>query len=152
MASDKDQKLSENMEKIENTENTIKLYRGNQNFKITDLVTEWIYYRIDDITTYFIIYKKDDIIYTTRFYYNLVKKSAYINTVYTNPLYRGQKICQSSISYLIELTKKYIKKYELEVDINNLPAIKCYETNGFKKIKKYELDKNKFYYLMRLKI
>ena len=49
---------------------------------------------------------------------------------------------------MINLTKKYIKKYELEVDINNLPAIKCYENNGFKRIKK----QFKTYYLLRLKI
>jgi ribosomal protein S18 acetylase RimI-like enzyme len=83
-----------------------------------------------------------------RFYYNLPKQSAYFNLVYTNPEFRGQKICQNNIAYMINLTKKYIKKYELEVDINNLAAVKCYENNGFKRIKK----QFKTYYLLRLKI
>jgi RimJ/RimL family protein N-acetyltransferase len=34
---------------------------------------------------------------------------------------------------MINLTKKYIIKYELDVDIDNHAAIKCYENNGFKK-------------------
>ena len=83
-----------------------------------------------------------------RFYYNLDMQSAYFNLVYTNPEFRGQKICQTNIAYMINLTKKYIKKYELEVDINNLAAVKCYENNGFKRIKK----QFKTYYLLRLKI
>jgi predicted GNAT family N-acyltransferase len=71
--------------------------------------------------------------------------------VCTNSEYRGQKICQTSIKYIINLSKKYIKKYELEVDINNIPSLKSYENVGFKKIKENNL-KGKKYYLMRLKI
>jgi len=129
-------------------ENAIKKYRKDLNFHISDLVREWIYTKPDEVVTYFIIYKKDIIVSTMRFYYNLDKKSAYFNLVYTNPEFRGQKICQTNIAYMINLTRKYIKKYELEVDINNLPALKCYENNGFKKIKVL----SEKYYLLRLKI
>ena len=129
-------------------ENAIKIYKKYPNFHISKLVNEWIYYRPDDITTYFIVYKKNIIVSTMRFYYNLDLQSAYFNMVYTNPEFRGQKICQTNIAYMINLTKKHIKKYELEVDINNLAAVKCYENNGFKRIKK----QFKTYYLLRLKI
>jgi len=144
--------IRNNKKFIEILEKAIQLYRESPKFHISNLVKEWIYYRPDYITTYFIVYKKDVIISTMRFYYNLVKKLAYFNMVYTNPEYRGQKICQSNIEYIIKLTQKYINKYELEVDVNNIPAIKCYENNGFKKIKKINYGNNQFYYLLRLKI
>ena len=122
--------IRHNKKFIEALENAIKLYRESPNFNISDLVKEWIYYRPDDVTTYFIVYKKDVIVSTMRFYYNLDKKSAYFNMVYTNPDYRGQKICQSNIAHMINLTKKYIKKYELEVDINLGDYIGYYETEN----------------------
>ncbi len=138
---------------IESLENTIKLYRDEPNFHILDLVKEFIYSRTNEVTIYFIVYKKNIIISTMRFYYNLKNKSGYFNLVYTNPNFRGQKICQTNIAHMINLTKKYIIKYELDVDIDNHAAIKCYENNGFKKIKKvsYTIDKiKKFNYQMIL--
>ena len=144
--------IRHNKKFTESLENAIKLYRESPNFHISNLVKEWIYYRPDDTTTYFIVYKKDVIISTMRFYYNLDKKSGYFNLVYTNPDYRGQKICQTNIEHIINLTNKYMKKYELEVDVTNIPAIKCYENNGFKKIKKINYGNNQLYYLLRLKI
>jgi len=133
-------------------EDAIKTYRNNKNFQIIDLVKDYIYYRPTEITTYFIIYTKNIIISTARFYYNLNKKSAYFNTIYTNPDYRGQKICYNNVKFLVDISKKYINKYELEVDVNYSAAIKCYENNGFKIIKKVNLGVDNEYYLMRLLI
>jgi len=131
--------IRHNKKFIESLQYSIQLLREDPKFHISELVNED---RPD--TTYFIVYKKD-VVSTLRLYYNLEKKSGYINLVYTNPDYRGQKICQSNIAHMIQLTKKYIKKYELHVDVHNIPAIKCYEHNGFKiKIK------SKGEYLMRL--
>jgi RimJ/RimL family protein N-acetyltransferase len=132
-------------------EEAIKLYRKNDTFEISDLVTEYIYYRSDHITLYYIVYNAKDIVSTVRFYLQEAKKTAYFNMVYTNPEYRGQKICQTNIQALIDSSNKTIKTYELEVDANNPAAIKCYENIGFKKIKTYELEKDHSYYLMRLK-
>jgi len=132
-------------------EEAIKLYRENDTFEISDLVTEYIYYRSDHITLYYIVYNAKDIVSTVRFYLQEAKKTAYFNMVYTNPDYRGQKICQTNIQALIDSSNKTIKTYELEVDTNNPAAIKCYENIGFKKIKTYELEKDHSYYLMRLK-
>ena len=50
--------IRNNKKFIESLENSIKLYRKDPDFEISDLVKEWIYYRPDDITTYFIVYKK----------------------------------------------------------------------------------------------
>jgi ribosomal protein S18 acetylase RimI-like enzyme len=60
-------------------------------------------------------------------------------------VYRGQKICQNNIKFILDATKRLINTFELEVDITNSAAIKCYENNGFKIIK--EEDQS---YLMRL--
>lgn len=133
-------------------EQAIKLYRKNDKFEITDLVTEYIYYRPDHITLYYIVYNTKDIVSTVRFYLQVAKKTAYFNMVYTNPEYRGQKICQTNIQTLIDSSNETIKTYELEVDTQNPAAIKCYENVGFKKIKTYELEKDHSYYLMKLKM
>ena len=112
-------------------EKAIKLYRKNDRFKISDLVTEYIYYRPDHITLYYIVYNTKDIVSTLRFYFQEAKKTAYFNMVYTNPDYRGQKICQTNIQTLIDSSNETIKTYELEVDANNPAAIKCYENVGY---------------------
>ena len=39
----------------------------------------------------------------------------------------------------------------MEVDPDNIPALKCYENNGFVKIKENIIN-NKNYYLMQLKL
>jgi len=136
---------------ITSLENTIRLYRGNENFQIFDLIKEYINDRIDDVTKFFIIYKKNDIVSTCRFFYNLKKKLGYFNLIYTNPEYRNRKICQNTLKFIIDSTKKYLKKYELFVKHNNIPALKCYENNGFKKIKEFILHDDTYYY-MRSKI
>lgn len=131
--------IQHNKKFIESLQYSIQLLREDPKFHISELLNEHT-----ENVIYFIVYKKD-IVSTLRLYHNLEKKSGYIDLVYTNPDYRGQKICQTNIAYMIRLTKKYIKKYELHVDVHNIPALKCYENNGFKiKIK------SKGEYLMRL--
>ena len=127
-------------------EDTIKIYRNNDKFIITNLVNEYINSEINTQTKYSIIYKKNIIVSTCRFIYN--KKLGYFNLVYTNPDYRGQQICQNHIKHLINLSREYINKYELHVLKDNIPAIKCYENIGFKKIK----EDNDNTYLMRIKL
>ena len=143
-------------------ENTIKEYRKYPDFKINDLLNE---YYSNFTVVYFIIYNKEiklhqslipKAISTCRFYYNLRKKSGYFNMIFTSPKFRGQKICQKNIAFIIKLTKNYINKYELIVDSDNIAAIKCYENNGFKFVKKMEINDTSanlaVHYLMRLKI
>jgi RimJ/RimL family protein N-acetyltransferase len=142
----------------ESLEEAIRKYRNMPNFKILDILKEYIYYRPDSITYYFITHKNNKIITTSRLYYYPEKEYGYINMVYTNEEYRGKGICKEGIKYLINKTKEYIKTYELEVIVDNIAALKCYEYNGFKikKKKKYTRihDDNKKeiidYYLMKL--
>jgi len=136
--------IRKNKKFIEALQQSIRLFRQDPKFYISELLNE---YRPEHVTTYFIIYKKDVVVSTLRLYSNVVKKSGYINLVYTNPDYRGQKICQTNIATMIELTP-YIKKYELVVDVDNIPALTCYIKNGFKKIRK----KSNMEYLLRLTI
>jgi ribosomal protein S18 acetylase RimI-like enzyme len=69
--------------------------------------------------------------------------------VFTNEKYRGNKICQKNIDKIIKLTKHMFTTYELEVDPNNIAAIKCYENIGFKFIKTIIYNKINSYNLMR---
>jgi len=138
-------------------ENNIKKYRQNPNFEIFNLIKEFIYYRPDSKVYYFISYKNNEIISMARLYYYKEKHYGYINMVYTNEKYRGQGICTKTIKFLINISKKNIKKYELEVDSDNLSAIKCYENNNFQFVKKIEYIQNingikkiKYYNLMKL--
>ena len=128
---------------IKALEDTIKIYRNNNSFIITNLINEYINSEPNTITKYSVIYKRNVIVSTSRIIYN--KKSGYINLVYVNPEYRGQKICQNHIQHLIKLIN--LSKYELHVLKDNTPALKCYENIGFKKIKDVEPNT----YLMRLK-
>jgi hypothetical protein len=132
---------------IKSLEETIKIYRGEPNFSIMNLIREYINSDLNTQTKYSIIHKKNTIISTSRLIYS--KNKGYINLVYTNPEFRGYKICQNHIQHLIGLHKDITKKYELEVDIDNIPAIKCYENIGFTKI---STNTKLNIYLMRLQI
>jgi RimJ/RimL family protein N-acetyltransferase len=122
-------------------EEAIKKYRNNPKFEIFQLIKEYITYRPDSELFYFTIYNNKEIIFMTRLYYYKEKQYGYLNLVYTNENYRGQGICKNSINFIINKTKKNIKKYELQVLIDNIPAIKCYEYNGFKIIKKIKITR-----------
>ena len=130
----------------------IRKYRNTPHFfDIFQIVREYITYRPDSELVYFVIYKKGEIVSMLRFYYYIKKSYGYFNMVYTNPKFRGQGMCQNMVKYIVESSKKYIKKYELEVIENNIPAIKCYEKVGFKYIRKVSLSQSS-YNLMRLVI
>jgi len=130
-------------------EDTIKIFRNEPNFEIFNLIKEYITYRPDSELVYFIIYKKGEIVSMLRFYYYIKKSYGYFNTVYTNPKLRGLGICQNMVKFIVESSKKYIKKYELEVTEINIPAIKCYEKVGFKYVRKVNFSQSS-YNLMRL--
>ena len=123
---------------ISSLEEELKIYRNNPNFKIFDLIKEYIYQRTDSFTYFFITYKNNTIISFARLHYYKEKQYGYINLVYTNIEYRGLGICKEGINFVINMTKRYIKTYELQVLSDNIPAIKCYEANGFKLIKKIQ--------------
>ncbi len=122
-------------------------HRGHE-FNIIDFVIEYFDAKEkNNETLYLFLFDDNEIITTSRLIYN--NKTGYINAVHTNKKFRGKKLCQKTIKRLITLaTKKTnIKKIELDVEVDNIPAIKCYERSGFRIIKKFS-----DYYKMRMSI
>ncbi len=131
---------------FESLTKSIGLLRKNNNFDIYDLIKENInMYPYTNI--FYIICLEDVIISTSRLIYSPEQKNAYINMVYTNQDYRGKKICQISLNKLINLTKKRFDIYELEVNPDNISAIKCYEKIGFTFVRtiNYKSSKGDYY-------
>ena len=121
-------------------ERTIQSYRGQDHFRIHDLLLEHIYDETRPQTLYLVVHE-EEIVSTCRLLYNPETRVGYINLVYTNPTYRGQQICQHTINLMIQKTKEFIDTYELEVDVENEPAKKCYERNGFVIVEENKEDK-----------
>lgn len=74
----------------------------------------------------------------------------YISNVFINPDHRGKKLCQIMVTKLIE-SYDNTPTFILDVNKNNIGAIKCYEHVGFKikEEKSYFKDGTKqFYYIM----
>jgi len=134
---------------IKNLETSIKTYKSDSKFQITDLIEETKTYRPDANVYLFVLHKKNTIVATMRVY--IYKRKIYINLVHTTEKYRGKGICQALTNFMIEYTRNKIKLYELEVLDTNIPAIKCYEKNGFVFIKKINYGSS-IYNLMKLKL
>ena len=123
-----------NREFIKNLEKTIRIYRSNNTFRITDLVDEYVNLAgLNDVVKYSVIYTDNIIVSTCRLYVDNIDKKCYINLVYTNPAYRCKKICKRHIEHLIYIHKDTISTFELDVLVDNIPAIKCYTNIGFQK-------------------
>lgn len=106
----------------------------HHDFMLFDFVIE-AYYRYKKYSQnarYLIFYTQNEVVTISRIFYK--KKSGYINAVHTNKKYRGKGYCQKNLKKLTDLAneKLGIEKFELEVEIDNIPAIKCYERVGFK--------------------
>ena len=119
-------------------------------FKFKDLINEYNKNKeIGKETLFLFIYRKNEMITSSRFIYK--DTIGYINMVHTNVKYRLQGFCNHNIKLLLELTSKLVNKITLEVLQENNSAIKCYENNGFKIIKKI-IDKKENLYDMLYEI
>ena len=119
------------------------LQRGHE-FKLYDFVIEdYKNKNKNKNVNYMLIYGNDEIISISRFIYK--NKNGYINAVHTNKKYRRMGMCYKNIKKLFSFINKKIKYIKLDVDINNIGAIKCYKKIGFninkecKKYKSYEM-------------
>lgn len=124
---------------IKSFQNIMREHRNNPNFKIDTLIKEEE--KIDpEKVNYFIIFKDNNLVSCVRLIYKNNSKSCYLNMIHTNKNYRNQGICKITLKKLIQLTNNKFNKYELEVEENNIPAIKCYEKVGFIFEKKYKYN------------
>lgn len=124
---------------IKSFQNIIIEHRNNPNFKINKLIEEEK--KIDpEKVNYFIIFKDNNLVSCARLIYKNNSKSCYLNMIHTNKNYRKQGICKRTLRKLIHLTNNKFNKYILEVEENNIHAIKCYEKVGFMLDKKYKYN------------
>ena len=111
----------------------------NPHFKIDKLIEEEKKFDPKKVN-YFIIFKDNNLVSCVRLIYKNNSKSCYLNMIHTNKNYRNKGICKKTLNKLIYLTNNKFNKYELEVEENNIPAIKCYEKVGFVLDKKYKYN------------
>jgi len=80
--------------------------------------------------------------------YKPYKNSVYISMVHVSESYRGKGLCNQVVNNLI---KSYngINYFDLEVDKNNIPALKCYLKLGFKI--EDEKEEGYVYYMIKKK-
>jgi RimJ/RimL family protein N-acetyltransferase len=120
-------------------QNILIEHRNNPHFKIEKLIEEEKKFYPEKVN-YFIIFKDNHLVSCARLIYKNNSKSCYLNMIHTHKNYRNQGICKKTIKKLIVLTNNKFNKYELEVEENNIPAIKCYEKVGFTLEKKYKYN------------
>ena len=124
---------------IKSFQNIMIEHRNNPNFKIDKLIEEERKIHPEKVN-YFIIFKDNNLVSCVRLIYKNNSKSCYLNMIHINKNYRNQGICKKTLMKLIYLTNNKFDKYELEVEENNIPAIKCYEKVGFVVDKKYKYN------------
>lgn len=107
-------------------------------FMLFDFVIEAYhrYQKYGQDVKYLLAYRQNEIITISRLFYK--NENGFINAVHTNKKYRGKGYCRKNLKKLTDLANKKLKinKFTLEVEIDNIPAIKCYEKVGFKIKKK----------------
>jgi RimJ/RimL family protein N-acetyltransferase len=122
-------------------ESTIQTYREDAAFRIEDLIYENKDDPVHPEVLFLVLLNGREIVSTCRLLYDTKHRYGYINLVYTNPMYRGQKICQHSIEFLLRKTKRDVDNYELDVLTANEAAKKCYENNNFTVVKANKKDR-----------
>jgi len=113
---------------IRELEKNINNLRKNESkkFKIEDLFKE----KYNDMNVLYITLNKEEhFVSICRIYYK--KKMGYINLVYTNPNYKTKCITCNYLKSMMYLLQDKITIYNLDVHVNNLEDIKCYEKVGF---------------------
>ena len=108
-------------------------YKKKSNFGLVSLlILDEIYTKQNKKVMYLVIFKDNNILTTSRILYS--GKKGYINFVRTNKKFRGMGMCKRNMKKLIYLSinKLGLNKFSLNVEIDNIYAIKCYEKIGFK--------------------
>lgn len=124
---------------IKSFQNIMIEHRNNPNFKIDRLIDEEKKIHPEKVN-YFIIFKDNNLVSCVRLIYKNNSKSCYLNMIHTNKNYRKQGICKRTLRKLIHLTNNKFNKYILEVEENNIHAVRCYKKVGFMLDKKYKYN------------
>ena len=124
----------------------------DRDFKIIDFVIE-DYEQINrgKRNYYFFIFNDKELIAISRI--TIDNKHGSISAVHTNTKFRNQGFCKKILNKLMKESKSKhkIRTFQIGVDTNNIPAIKCYTNVGFK-IKKSIKDKFGAYHDMYMSL
>jgi ribosomal protein S18 acetylase RimI-like enzyme len=99
---------------------------------------------------FFIIINNNKLISYCILYYYKEHRTLYISTVTVNNEFRNMGVCKKMIKYVINIfnQKKNIIFCMLYVEVNNIPALKCYESIGFKIYETIKNNDDGSYHLM----
>jgi hypothetical protein len=115
----------------------------------------YFYYLIDKSINKIIAIEKvidiNDKFFDIRYFKNIQQKFRrdsviYSKNLYVDESYRGKSLCKKLLTKIKSNSKKHNKKYIIsEIHKNNIPSIKCHESNGFLKTKFLSYPDTYFY-------
>ncbi len=125
----------------------------NQSFHILDFIYEYIVYNNQNKKIiYSIIFniKCCEIISFSRIIYK--NNKGLLSAVVTNTKYRKKGLCYANLLYIIKESNKLfnIKYFILEVNSDNISAIKCYKKIGFTVEKIFKDNNEKIYKMIKV--
>ena len=146
-----------NLELIKSIEDLVSIHRNNPKylpyvFTMSKFFSELKYSNSNEynkiINNSKISYIIDNgkVIAICRGVYKPYKNSVYISMVHVSESYRGKGLCNQVLGNLIK-SYKGINYFDLEVEKNNVPAVKCYSKLGFKI--EEEKEEEKVYYMIK---
>jgi RimJ/RimL family protein N-acetyltransferase len=148
--------MKNNPELTKSIEHCVSKLRKHDKFNILDLISESI--RASPLECYyFIIYNESNnlVISTSRIFFDRENSTSFICMVYTSEEERNKGVCKIMLIKLIDLITDLFKckRFGLEVNPFNTPAIKCYERVGFVFVREnvfYSKNEKVVYNLMEL--
>ena len=130
----------------------ISVHRNNESFKIDAFLTENQSECCGLVGQIIILIEKTKVIGIARCNATKVRNNAYvyyISGVHIREEYRGKHLCYTMLRLLINSNEPAV--YELDVDITNMAAIRCYQKVGFVIIARHFIY-NKLEYAMQLNV
>lgn len=143
---------NKNVELCLQIENIINVHRNNESFKIDAFLTENQSECCKLVGQIIILIEKSKIIGIARCNATEVRNNTYvyyISGVHIREEYRGKHLCYTMLTLLINSNEPAV--YELDVDITNMAAIRCYQKLGFVIMARHFIY-NKLEYAMQLNV
>lgn len=126
-------------------ENLMSIHREHD-FRISDFIAETLNTKYPYACR--IIIARDDRKITAIARCQQIADDQYeISAVHVHKDYRGRNLCQKILGLLIDSYPTSKITFVLEVAIDNIAAIKCYEKMGFKIKNQFLFDTNKYYFM-----